>query len=349
MDDIKGGAPPPEEPRAFPDDPFGPSPAEVLPPPALSSGGGGVTPPPPPPPEDEDDEEDGGMLRMSFMEHLEELRARIIRALWGFGVVFAGCMLFANKLFDIVLAPGRIALKNTGIPGAGFIAIDPMENFSIIWMWTPLVASLFLGAPWILWQVWSFISPGLYQREKKWAVPFVLGTAGLFILGGVFGYFVAFRYGMTFLFGLGGGEGVVPMISIDKYFDKFVDVMLGIGLVFELPVLIFFLTLLRVASPSFLLEHSRYAILAIVVIAAIITPTPDVFNLMLFAVPMCMLFFFGIFLSYLLVLRRENRRFPWMAFLKWLILSIALVAAAVLFLVVEYHFRLTWHWPFLVK
>lgn len=350
MDEVKGGGLPPDEPRAFPDDPFGPPMAEVSPPPALAAaGGGGAGAPPPPPPEDEEDGEEGGMLRMSFLEHLEELRDRIIRALWGFGVVFVACMLFANKLFDIVLEPGRAALRNTHIPGASFVAIDPMEQFSIIWMWTPLVASLFLGAPWILYQVWAFIAPGLYKRERRWAVPFVLGTAGLFIIGGLFGYFIAFRYGMTFLFGLGGAEGVVPMISIDKYFDKFVDIMLGIGLVFEMPILIFFLTLIRVASPSFLLNHSRYAILAIVIIAAIITPTPDVFNLMLFAVPMCMLFFLGVFLSYLLVLKRENRRFPWLAFLRWLVIAIVLIAATVLFFVVEYHYHVTWRWPFLIK
>src|SRR5580704_9111472 len=328
MDEVNGGGLPPDQPRGFPDDPLAPSPAEILPPPVLATSGGGVrTPPPPPPPDDDDDPEEGGMLRMSFLEHLEELRDRIIKALWGFGVIFLLCVCFSNPLFNIVMAPGYEALKNTGIKEAHFILIDPMEAFSIIWVWTPLVASLFFGAPWIGWQVWSFIAPGLYQREKKWAVPFVVGTAGLFILGGAFGYFIAFRYGMTFLFGLGGFAGIVPEISIDLYFDKFVDVMLGIGLVFELPVLIFFLTLIRVASPSFLLNHSRYAILAIVIIAAIVTPTPDVFNLMLFAVPMCMLFFFGIFLSYLLVLKRENRRFPWKPFLMWLAIALAMIAA----------------------
>jgi sec-independent protein translocase protein TatC len=286
---------------------------------------------------------------MSFMEHLEELRGRIIKALWGFGAIFLLCVVASNPLFRIVERPGLIALKNTGIPGAHFIQIDPMESFSIIWVWTPVVAALFLGSPWILYQVWAFISPGLYRREKRWAVPFVVCTAGLFILGGIFGYFVAFPYGMSFLFGLGGFADVTPMITIDNYFDKFVDVMLGIGLVFELPVLIFFLALLRVVSPSFLLNHSRYAILAIVVLAAIVTPTPDVFNLMLFAVPMCMLFFLGIFASYLLVLRREHRSFPWKPFFMWVAIAAALVAFCVLIAVVEFQFHLTWHPPFLIK
>ena len=338
-------------PSGFPDDPFAPPPAETAPPVALekASSGGGRTPPPPPPPDgDGEDDEEGGMLRMSFMEHLEELRARILKALYGFGAIFLLCVVFSNYLFTIVKRPGLIALKNTGNPLAHLVAIDPMEQFSIIWVWTPVVAALFLGSPWILYQVWAFISPGLYSREKKWAVPFVLCTAGLFILGGVFGYFVAFPYGMSFLFSLGGTD-VTPLISIDSYFDKFVDVMLGIGLVFELPVLIFFLSLLRVVSPSFLLNNSRYAILAIVIVAAIVTPTPDVFNLMLFAVPMCMLFFLGIFASYLLVLRREHRRFPWKAFLTWVAIAVALIAFCVLIAVVEFHYHLTWRPPFLIK
>src|SRR5215469_9867568 len=331
----------PNPPSGFPDDPFAPPPAETAPPVALekAAGSGGRTPPPPPPPDgDGEDDEEGGMLRMSFMEHLEELRARILKALYGFGAIFLLCVVFSNYLFTIVKRPGLIALKNTGNPLAHLVAIDPMEQFSIIWVWTPVVAALFLGSPWILYQVWAFISPGLYSREKKWAVPFVLCTAGLFILGGVFGYFVAFPYGMSFLFSLGGTD-VTPLISIDSYFDKFVDVMLGIGLVFELPVV----------SPSFLLNNSRYAILAIVIVAAIVTPTPDVFNLMLFAVPMCMLFFLGIFASYLLVLRREHRRFPWKAFLTWVAIAVALIAFCVLIAVVEFHYHLTWRPLFLIK
>ena len=355
MSDENGGGLPPDQTGSFRDDPNAPPPAEILPPPALATavagaGGGSRTPPPPPPGGDDDgDDEESGMLRMSFLEHLEELRTRIIRALYGFGLIFLVCIVFSNQLWAIILAPGKAAMAATGIPNAGFIAIDPMEQFQIIWVWTPVVAALFLGSPWILYQVWAFISPGLYRREKKWAIPFVLGTAGLFILGGCFGYFVAFRYGMAFLFGLGKESGVLPLITIDNYFDKFVDVMLGIGIVFELPILLFMLTLLRVVSPSFLLNHSRYAILAIVIVAAIITPTPDVFNLMLFAVPMCMLFFLGIFLSYLLVLKREHRSFPWKQFSIWFGIVLILVVSVAIVMIAACHFHLTWRWPFLVK
>jgi len=114
-------------------------------------------------------------------------------------------------------------------------------------------------------------------------------------------------------------------------------------------VLIFFLTLIRVASPSFLLRHSRYAILVIVILAAIITPTPDVFNLTLFAVPMILLYFMGVFASYLLVMRRENRRFPWRIFLWWLLAMLAVAALCLLVAITMYHYHFALRWPFLVK
>ena len=294
-------------------------------------------------------DDEAGLLRMSFLEHLKELRARIIKALWGFGAIFLACVLFSYPLFKIVERPGLIALKNTGVPGAHFVQTNVMESFSIIWVWTPVVAAMFLGSPWILWQAWAFIAPGLYPRERRWAVPFLLCTAGLFIAGGLFGYFVAFPYSMSFLFGIGSPADILPLITIDDYFDKFVDVLLGIGLAFELPVLIFFLSLLRVVSPAFLLNHSRYAIIVILVVASLATPSPDAFTMMLFAAPMCMLFFLGIFASYLLVLRREHRRFPWKAFLTWVAVTMALVAFAALIAVVEFQHHLTWRPPLLVK
>jgi sec-independent protein translocase protein TatC len=126
-------------------------------------------------------------------------------------------------------------------------------------------------------------------------------------------------------------------------------VTLGVALVFELPVLIFFLTLLRIVSPSFLLNHSRYAILIIFIVAAIVTPTPDVFNLMLFATPMCLLFFVGIFASYLLVLSREGRQFPWRKVLITAAIVILLLAGLVYLGISRYGVKVVLHWPFLTR
>ena len=138
-------------------------------------------------------------------------------------------------------------------------------------------------------------------------------------------------------------------VKFSDYFDLFVNVTLGVGLVFEMPVLIFFLTLLRLASPKFLLENSRYAILAIVIIAAIVTPTPDIFNLLLFAVPMVLLFFVGLFASYLLVLKRENRKFPWHLFLLGVGILVVVAAAAIAVAVMWFGYRIVPAWPFLTR
>jgi len=318
---------------------------------AVASSGGMKLPPPPAPPSDGDDEEDG-MLRMSFMEHLEELRTRILRMLYGLGVAFLLSLIFADKLWKIVSEPAIDALKYLNVVPPRLAMITPMEGFSIIWVKLPVLCSIFLASPWIVYQVWAFISPGLYKKEKRLAAPFIISTAGLFIGGGLFAYFLAFRYGLTFLLGIGMMNDVQPVVTITEYFDLFVNVTLGVGLVFEMPVLIFLLTLLRLASPRFLLRHSRYAILAIVIIAAIVTPTPDVFNLMLFAVPMCLLYFVGVFLGYLLVLKREGKKYPW-GVTMLIALGGVLIVALVLYVAVgHYHYhglRFVGHWPFMTK
>ena len=188
MDDPRnpGGPPPDETQHDYPDDPYGghgdshsasepPAAAEpkiveqeVIPPvdkPLASAGGSTRTPPPTAPPPD-DDEDDEGMLRMSFMEHLEELRARLIRCLWGLGAAFIVAISFSKQLWDIIRQPAAAALTSLGLQ-PNLIAIDPTEGISIIWFKLPLVVSLFLAAPWVLYQFWAFISPGLYKREKK--------------------------------------------------------------------------------------------------------------------------------------------------------------------------------------
>jgi sec-independent protein translocase protein TatC len=224
-----------------------------------------------------------------------------------------------------------------------------MEQFTIIWMWGPLVAAIYLAAPWILWQIWAFIAPGLYPRERRWAGPFILVTVGLFVAGGAFAYYIALPFALTFLLGLGESAGVKASISIDSYFSLFVNAVLGVSVLFELPIVVFFLTLLRITTPGFLIRNSRYAILAIVILAAVVTPTPDPVNLALFSIPMILLFFLGVFASYLLVLHREGQRFPWKAFFIWIGSIVALLGAVVAGAVFYYGFKLVPYWPFLTQ
>lgn len=290
-------------------------------------------------------EADDGMLRMSILEHLEELRARIMRALIGFGLCLLATMALARPLWTFVQRPlkGAIAQVHGQI-----VAITPTEQFSIIWVWTPLVASFFLAAPWVIYQVWAFIAPALYPRERKWAAPFILSTAGLFLTGGLFAYFIALPTTLALLLSIGAPD-VVPTISIDSYFSTFVNVTLGLSVVFELPVAVFFLTLIRVASPSFLLRNSRYAILGIVILASFVTLTQDVVNLAVLSVPMILLYFLGLFASFLLVMRRENRRFPWRMFGYWLLAVLAALIVSIWCAVVVFEYHFAAHWPFLMK
>jgi sec-independent protein translocase protein TatC len=305
-------------------------------------------PPKPPPPPEPPDEEDG-MARMSFMEHLEELRKRLLLAIGGIGVAFFLCLFFSDELWDVVFGPAKSALIALKVVPPTLKLISPMDTFQIFWMKVPILFAIFLSSPWVLYQVWAFIAPGLYKKERRMAAPFVLSSAGLFILGGCFAYFIAFRYGLEFLLGLGIGRGVDPSVNVNEYYDLFVDVMLGVGIVFEIPVLLFLLTLIHVASPAFLVRHSRYAILAIVTLAAIITPTGDVFNLALFATPMIILFYVGIFASYILVLKRENRRFPWGTFFKWLSMVLIVLVVLAYGIAKYYGYHFVAHWPILVR
>lgn len=320
--------------------------ATVTPPPVQAG-----SPPPPPFKEDKkeaEDDDDEGMLRMSFLEHLEELRTRILNMLWGLVIAFLACFWFKDKLWLIVSGPAYVALTRLGYPPE-LVQINPMDTFTVVWMKVPLLLSLFVASPWILYQVWGFIAPGLYKKEKRMAAPFILTSAGLFMLGGLFAYFVAFRFGLEFLLGVGKDINIKPQISIVDYSDLFFNVILGVSLVFEMPVVIFFLAMLRIVSAKFLLEHSRYAILGITILAAFITPTPDAFNMMLFALPMVGLYFVGVFAAYLLEHQREHNRFPWMAILLLVTTILAIAGGIVAFFVFKYGYKLIPYWPFMIR
>jgi sec-independent protein translocase protein TatC len=250
-------------------------------------------------------EEIDDMPRMSFMEHLSDLRTCLFRALAGIGVAFALSMAFMDPLWRMVSQPAQSALRQLGLTPK-LVFTTPTEAFSTVWVKLPLLAALFLASPWVLYQLWAFISPGLYVRERRWAAPFVISTAGLFVAGGLFAYFVVFRYSLAFLLGIGRDLDVQPMVTMSDYFDLFMDVTVGVGMVFELPALLFLLTALNIVTPRFLLRNSRYFILGITIVAAVITPTQDAINLGLLVMPLCLLFFAGILASWLLV--RYRRR-----------------------------------------
>ena len=252
---------------------------------------------------------DEDLNSMPLLGHLTELRSRMIKAIAGVGVAYAISLTFSEPLWRFVCRPAAQVLESLGYPPILYM-IDPLDSFNIIWIKLPVVVGIFLSAPWVLYQLWAFIAPGLYRSEKKWAAPFVISAGLLFLAGGVFAYLVLFRNGLKFLLSIGRGDGVGAMISMNHYFRLFVNVVLGVGIMFELPVLIFLLTAIGLVTPRFLVRNARYAILAIFVLAAVITQTGDVVNLTLLAGPMCVLFALGVCASYLLTWQREGRTVP---------------------------------------
>jgi sec-independent protein translocase protein TatC len=241
---------------------------------------------------------------MSFLEHLEELRQRIIRSLLAVAIGFGVCFWFAEIIFNGLVQPVTRVLTKLKMPDKLYFT-HPADAFNV-YLQIGLVAGIFLASPYVLYQVWGFIAPGLYSRERKYAAPFIFFCSGLFIAGGAFGYFIAFPYALEFLLSLGGSH-MTPWLTAKEYLDLFTTVILGLGLVFEMPVLILFLSLLGIVTPGFLLRNFRYAVLVITIIAAIITPTTDVTNLVIFAVPMVGLYLLGAGIAWLVYRRRERK------------------------------------------
>src|SRR5215813_13312965 len=239
----------------------------------------------------ERDEQEELTGQMSFLEHLEELRKRILHSLIAIAVAFGVSWTFADALFTAVSGP----IRKTGVE---IIVTSPTEAFNLE-LKLALLAAIFLGAPFILGQVWLFIAPGLYKHERRYALPFILSSSLLFVIGGLFGYFVAFPFALQFLLDWAKNMGVVPRISASEYFDLFIMVELGLAIIFEIPALIFILARIGLVSGPFLLRNTRYAVLIAFVVAAVITPTTDIPNMMMMAVPMIALYLLGVVVAYL--------------------------------------------------
>jgi sec-independent protein translocase protein TatC len=230
--------------------------------------------------------------RMSFLEHLEELRVRLIRSLISLVVGFAVCWGFREQIFHVLTEPLR-----TAYPGIKFIYTGPSEAL-MLYMKMAFFVGIFVAAPFILYQVWAFIAPGLYPHEKAWAVPFI-ATGTLFFVGGAFfGHRVLFPLTFRFL-GEFGGADMTFMPKVDEYYSFYSWFLLGLGLVFQLPVVIFVLARIGLVTPGFLLRHFKYAILAAFVISAVITPTPDAVTQTFLALPMIGLYALGILVAWL--------------------------------------------------
>jgi sec-independent protein translocase protein TatC len=236
---------------------------------------------------------------MSLMEHLEELRKRLM---WSLGYLLMGMIVayaFHVRLYNYVQKP----VTDLGLQ---LNFTHPTDGLNL-YLKTSLVGGAILASPFILYQIWLFISPGMYSHEKRYVWPFMGATIGLFLAGAWFGYRWVLPGAIKILV-LQFGKAFHPILTIEDYTGFFLAVILGLGVTFELPILIFFLALFGIVDGKFLLKHFRYAILAIFLIAAIICPTPDPVGMCLFASPMLALYFVGVLVAFLVHPDRRKRK-----------------------------------------
>lgn len=222
---------------------------------------------------------------MSLMEHLEELRRRIVHSAIYLALGFFAVWALHNRFVDFIQAPLRRI-------GKTLVFTHPMDALNLD-LQVSLVGGAILASPFILFQVWLFIAPGLYQKERRFVVPFMLATVGLFLGGAAFGYYWVLPGALKILI-VDFGHNFTPMVTIEEYTSFFLSIILGLGISFEMPILIFFLALFGIVSPRFLWKNIRYAILAVFLVAAIITPSPDPWTMCIYAIPMLGLYLIGI-------------------------------------------------------
>ncbi len=224
----------------------------------------------------------------TLIEHLTELRVCIQRSLWALVLGFFACVKFSEYLFDVIRMPIAPYLQSGGL-----VFTSPVDKF-MAHIKVSVMASAILTCPFWIYQLWLFIAPGLYKKEKRYAIYFILAGTFLFLSGVLFVYYLvfpmAFKYLLTF-----GGTTDLPMITINEYLGFFVSTVLLFGLSFEMPLVIVILGVLGIFDAKFLREKRRYAIMIMAVLSAIVTP-PDAISMMALLVPLCLLYEIAIFI-----------------------------------------------------
>jgi sec-independent protein translocase protein TatC len=241
--------------------------------------------------------------QMTFFEHLVELRKRIINSLASIVIGAAIGWVIAPHFVNLMVKPMTRALSNAHL-NPQLVYSHPAGYVTLL-----ITCSIYIGiviaSPWILFQIWQFVAPALYKHERSAITGFLFSTVFLFLAGIAFGYFISLPYVLRFLISFQGP--VVPLINIDEYFDLILLVLLGLGLVFELPVLIFFLSLFGIVTPQFLIKNFRYALLVITILAAVLTPSPDALSMVLFMLVLITLYFVGVGVSWMVVRKKKQR------------------------------------------
>ena len=238
---------------------------------------------------------------MTFLEHLEDLRKR----LWySFVAIFAAVIpayVFSKDVFKALSRP-----VTQFLPEGMKMAFTGLADPFMLYIKVAFLTALFVTSPFIFLQLWYFVAPGLYQKEKKYVFPFVTFTTVFFLAGAAFGYFVMFPWACRFFLKL--GSEFTPVITVNTYFSFSLKLLLGIALVFELPTLVFFLSKIGLITSRWMIRNFKYAVLAVFVIAAVITPTPDMVTQSILAVPMLALYGLGILIAFFFGKERKTRR-----------------------------------------
>jgi sec-independent protein translocase protein TatC len=236
--------------------------------------------------------------KMSFLEHLDELRKRLFHIIIYVGIGLVACFYFHREIYRFLAVPIQQALP----PGEMLAYTKPTDPF-MIYVKVSILAGIFLTIPFSLYEVWKFIAPGLYRKEKKYVLPFLFFSIVLFVTGGLFCYYVVLPQTYSFLLKM--GEEFRPVIKIDEYLDLTNMMILGFGLIFEMPVVVAFLSIFGLVSAKFLWSKFRYAVVIIVAAAAMLSPTGDAFSLVLWAAPMVLLYLVSIVVAAVFGWRRR--------------------------------------------
>jgi sec-independent protein translocase protein TatC len=229
---------------------------------------------------------------MGFLEHLDELRSRLFRVAIVFVVLLAGCWLVSDRILAFLMKPIREHLMG----GGDIIFISLTEPF-MVYMKASAIAALFLAAPYMLYQFWGFVAPGLYKKERRAGAVFIVAGTIFFIAGGAFGYYVALPTTARWLISL--GTQFKAQLTLQSAFEFESRMLLGAGLVFEMPIVILVLSRFGIVTPGFLMKHFRIAVMVIAIAAAVITPSGDALTMTIFAVPMIALYLLGVGFAWL--------------------------------------------------
>jgi sec-independent protein translocase protein TatC len=238
---------------------------------------------------------------MTFLEHLEDLRKRLFYSAIALIAGFFPCWAFREKLFEILSRPVMQYLP----PGTKFSFLTLTAPF-MMYLKIAFLASLFFTAPFIFLQIWYFVAPGLYQKEKKYAIPFVLMTTFFFAIGIAFGYFVVYPFACRFFLSI--GKDFQAVLTPDQYLGFSVKVLLGIAATFETPTLVFFLAKMGLVTAGWMVRNFKYAVLVVFVVAAVITPTPDAVTQSIVAIPMLALYGLSILIALAVGRGKEKKR-----------------------------------------